>query len=217
MGEAMTKSFAFIFTILISVTFTQINAVTETGDQVILNNDGTWSYEKYSENKYSENKNITTNHQRYTKKWDSDFLVKSKISDVGFWINTKSWNFERGSSDDDFEYFFENESNELWGIAIVEKLSIPYEMMPEIVIEIAESGGLTNTKINKTEYRYVNDNKILLVDYQGDMYGIEFNYISYILSNEKIGTVQYIAYTTTDLKNKYKYEIEAFLNGIDSY
>lgn len=71
----------------------QINAVTENGDKVILNSDGTWIY---ADGESSPNKPIPLSEEKFEKGSASTFLVRSKRLKVGLWINPKQWTFEKG-------------------------------------------------------------------------------------------------------------------------
>ena len=117
----------------------------------------------------------------------------------------------------EIEYFFEHDADELVGFAVVEKTVIPFEMMEEVVVSNAKSGGAQNITINKREFRYVNNNKILYLEYTASIYDMPFNFHVYILSAKNTGTIQFAASTTLDLKNRYLNEIESFLNGIELY
>ncbi len=206
----MNRIYFIISFFSISLSFSQITAITDKGEKVTLNSDGTWHY-----GTFSEDTDISVNNRQYKKHWNSDFLVKSSVTDVGFWIDPKKWKFSKGSSEDEYEYLFEHESYELFGMAIVERIAIPFEMMEEIVISNAKSGGIENLVINRTEFRNVNNNKILYIEYSGSIYDMELNYHIYILSAKNVGTVQFTAWTVPELKDRYINEIESFLNGIE--
>ncbi len=67
-------------------TMAQINAVTETGDEVVLYHDGTWKYVKDS---LSQKINIPVNDKAFVKDAQLSFMVKSKKLPIGIWINPK--------------------------------------------------------------------------------------------------------------------------------
>ena len=79
-----------IFSILVSVQicFGQQKALTETGDEVILYDDGTWKYTNQAETTF-----IDTNKVEFKKNDNSTFLLKSKKFNIGVWINPKKWKF----------------------------------------------------------------------------------------------------------------------------
>jgi len=70
-----------------------------------------------------------------------------------------------------------------------------------------------NAKITKSEYRTVNDLKVLCLEITGTMKGINFIYFGYYYSNQN-GTVQLITYTSQNLFKSSYNDMEDFLNGL---
>ena len=79
----------------------QIKAVTETGDEVFLYQDGTWKY--LAETGATDESESKTNETVFTRDKASTFLIKSKRANVGVWINTKIWSFTNNSTNEDAE------------------------------------------------------------------------------------------------------------------
>ncbi|MCF8294808.1 MAG: hypothetical protein K9I34_01990 [Bacteroidales bacterium] len=185
---------------------TQIKAITETGDEVLLNMDGTWVYLVAP-----EESEITINDKKFKKPEDAGFLVKSKITNCAVWINPKEWTFNKGGSNEDAEYYFEKKDRDLYAMLIPERSQIPLETMKMVAFENAKSAA-PDIRIEKEEYRFVNDLKILMLQMSGTIQGIRFTYYSYYYSDES-GTNQLITYTSENLFKTYKSEMEDFLNG----
>ena len=82
----------------------QINAITDSGDEVLLYDDGTWEYLNDSMVTVSE---IPENSKEFMTDKKSTFLVKSKKLNIGIWINPKTWNFSKGSDKDAYEFLFQ--------------------------------------------------------------------------------------------------------------
>jgi hypothetical protein len=186
----------------------QINAVTETGDEVILYNDGTW---KYLNNISDEEKQIPVNQTKYFKDEKSTFLVKSKKLNVGIWINPKSWSFKKGTDEDAGEFVFEKKGEDLYAMLISEKVEIPIPNLIDIAFENAKSAS-PDVRVVKKEYRNVNGVQVLMMQMAGTIQGIRFTYYGYYYSNSN-GTIQLLTYTSESLFNDYLDEIELFLNG----
>lgn len=188
--------------------FTAQQAVTETGDIVILNNDGTWAY---------ENKDVaidvetTVNTNKFIKPEESTFLLKSQRNKSSFWINPKKWIFTKGESDS--EYTFQLKGKDLYGLAITEEIMVPLDSFADIALSNFKEVG-TDGKIKKKEYRKVNGNKVLYVEITGSIEGISAQYSSYYYSDDS-GSTQFVTYTAVNLIPKYKKEIDDFLNGLD--
>tara|TARA_B110000977_G_C10912787_1_gene429964 strand:- start:179 stop:808 length:630 start_codon:yes stop_codon:yes gene_type:complete len=187
----------------------QINAVTETGDEVILYEEGTW---KYLNDSIIENSVIPVNDKEFFKGKKSTFLVKSKKLNVGIWINPKSWSFTKGTDNDAFEFQFQKKGDDLYAMLISEKMQIPIETLKGIAIENAKSAA-PDIKVIKEEYRNVNGIQVLMLQMSGTIQGMRFTYYGYYYSNSN-GTIQLLTYTGENLFNNYLNDIEVFLNGL---
>lgn len=186
----------------------QINAITETGDEVILYDGGTW---KYLNDSNIETTEITVNNKEFIKDEKSTFLVKSNKLNIGIWINPKSWKFNKGTDNDAFEFQFQKKGSDLYAMLISEKVQIPLETLKGIAIDNARSVA-PDVRIVKEEYRNVNGVKVLMMQMLGTIQGMKFTYYGYYYSNEN-GTIQLLTYTGENLLNDYMVDIEIFING----
>lgn len=193
----------------ITIVLAQQKAITETGDEVILNEDGTW---KYLNEESIEKNEIPFNPIKYKKDDTSSFLFKSNKFNVGFWVNPKLWSFKKATENPEAEYELQLKGGDLYGMVITEKVEIPLETMRTIALE---NGRLAapDLKISKEEYRNVNGLKVLLLQMDGTMQGIKFSYYGYYYSSAN-GTVQLITYTSQNLLESYKKDCEILLNGL---
>lgn len=197
--------------ILISVQLVnaQINAVTETGDQVILNEDGTW---KYLNDSIDEPTEIPTNPTEFFADKKSSFLVKSKRTNIGIYINPKDWGFTKGTETDVYELQFQKKGGDLYAMLISEKIQIPLETLKNIAITNAKK-ALKNFKIEREEYRTVNGLKVFMMQMSGTIQGMKIVYYGYYYSSAN-GTIQLLTYTGESLFESYMNDIEVFLNGL---
>jgi len=186
----------------------QQNAITETGEQVILFKDGTWKYQ--NEEQVTE-KEIPTNSIPFKKDSESTFLLKSNKLSVGFWLNPKIWAFNKGPEKDAAEYELRLKGGDLYGMIISEKVEIPLETLKSIALSNGKDAA-PDIKIIKEEYRIVNGVKVLLLQMNGTTKGIKCSYYGYYFSNSN-GTVQFVTYTSTNLLTSYLPKIEQLLNG----
>jgi len=188
----------------------QIKAITDTGDEVLLYNDGTWDY---LDNDTSNTiKKIPLNEKEFTKSEEARFLVKSKITDIGVWLNPKEWNFTKKSANQDAEFQFQKKGEDLYGILISEKLELPLESLKNIALENARSSA-PDMKLLEQEYRMVNGLKVLMIKMGGTFQGIKLIYKGYYYSNSS-GTVQLTTFTGKNLIDEYKNDMHQFLNGL---
>jgi len=198
----------FLFVISQSI-FAQINAITETGQEVILKPDSTWTYKNNLE---EEVKVIPKNEAIFEKEAENSFLVKSKVFDIGVWINPKEWSFEKSTLNQYAEYQFVKKSLNSWAMLITEPVTIELEMLGDIAYANAKSGAQGLTK-DLEEYRTVNGEEILCIKMSGIVQGVDLTYIGYYYSNEK-GTVQLLTWCYSQEFEKLKEDNLKFLNGL---
>lgn len=204
----MKKYFALVIFLLSFTSNADQKAVTEEGDIVILNSNGSWEYVDNKVNKATE---ILLNKNSFKKGKESTFTLKSKKNNSVFSIDPKAWAFEKGNSIGDSEYAFKLKGGDLYGMAITEAIEIDLVNLPQVALDNAKNVA-PDVRITKQEYRVVNDNKVIYLEMAGTIQGIKFKYLGYYYSDES-GTTQYLTYTGTNLAGKYKPEIEKFLNG----
>ncbi|NMP31832.1 hypothetical protein HII17_09670 [Thalassotalea sp. M1531] len=204
------KIFIVILLCLFSLNaFASQKAVTENGDVVILKEDGTWSYE---EGKASAEIEIPVNTTAFKKDKKSNFALKSSKTNSSFSINPKKWKFKKNENGhESAEYTFQLKNGDLYGMAISEQVEIDVEELAKIAFDNARDAA-PDTKIVKKEYRTVNGHKVIYMEMVGSIQSIKFKYLGYYYSNSS-GSTQYLTYTSTNLVEKYKTEIDRFLNG----
>jgi hypothetical protein len=186
----------------------QQKAVTETGEEVILFEDGTWKYQ--NEDQISE-KETPTNPKKFEKDKESTFLLKSSKLNIGVYLNPKIWSFKKATDNPEAEFELQLKGGDLYGMIITEKVEIPLETLKSFALENGKTVA-PDLKIVKEEYRTVNGLKVLLLQLNGTMQGIKFSYYGYYFSSRN-GTVQFITYTSQNLLDSYKPESEKLLNG----
>lgn len=186
----------------------QQKAVTETGDEVILFENGTWKYQ----NEYDLlEKEILTNSTIFEKDKQSTFLLKSSKLNIGVYLNPKTWSFKKAADNAEAEYELQLKDGDLYAMVITEKVEIPLETLKSIALENGRTVA-PDLKVVKEEYRVVNGLKVLLLQLNGTMQGIKFSYYGYYFSSAN-GTVQFVTYTSQNLLDSYRPESEKLLNG----
>lgn len=198
-----------LLTIPVQLLKAQINAVTETGDEVVLYENRTWRYLKDSLNTKVE---IPLNKAQFEKHRKSTFLVKSKNLNIGVWINPKIWSFEKAAETSAAELKFKKKGDDLYAMLVSEKMEIPIETLKNVALNNAKKVS-PDVKIITEEYRVVNGIKVLMMQMGGTIQGTKFRYYGYYYSNSS-GSIQLIAYTGENLFDTYKKDIEQFLNGL---
>jgi len=199
---------SLIFISTITLLSAQEKAVTETGEEVVLYADGTWSYLDSD----FEKKEIPVNKKDFKKSRNASFLLKSSRVNLGFWLDPKKWSFKKAANNGDAEYELQLRDGDLYGMIITEMVEVPLEALKDIAIENGRAVA-PDLKIVKEEYRTVNGTKVLLIQMDGTTQGIKFSYYGYYFSNSN-GTIQFVTYTSQNLLDNYVNDCEELLNGL---
>ena len=186
-------------------------AVTDEGEIVILNDDGTWVFENPAAEEAVE---ISTNRRKFTKPRSSTFKLKSKRNNSQIWLDSKKWAIEKATPDEDTEYNFRLRGSDLYGQLITEQVVIDIEHLTQIALENARAAA-PNMRITEREYRVVNGVKVIHMEMRGTVQGTDFTFSGYYHSNDT-GTTQFLAYTGTSLVERYAEDIQDFLNGFSN-
>lgn len=197
----------FVSTFIAKVAYTQQIAVTDTGEQVYLYNDGTW---KYISEPQSDDA-IPINDIPFTTPEDASFRVRSTINNLSVFINPGEWSFNKATSNPAAEYEFKLKGKDVYAMAITEEIEIGMENLVEIALNNAK-GFAPDTRVVEKEYRTVNGKKVLYLSMEGTGNGIAFQYFGYYYSDEA-GSTQLVVYTGKGLVKKYQTEIFDLLNG----
>ncbi len=185
-----------------------LKGITETGDEVILREDGTWSYVHPDE---VETEVIDLNPAAFTKPVKNTFPVKSRKNNCEVWIDAKKWTFEK-STGGATEYDFELRGEDAYAMMINEAIQMELEYLAEVAVENARDAA-PDVNVVRKEYRIVNGNKVIFMQMAGTISGMKFTYLGYYYSDPS-GTTQLVAYTGTSLVDQYRAELENLLNGL---
>lgn len=186
-------------------------AITDEGEVVILNDDGTWTREDQTATVPVE---IALNKKIFAKGAEASFQLKSKKNKAAFWIDTQQWSFAKAASNAQAEYEFQLKGKDLYAMAITEEIPIDVENLAQLALQNAKSAA-PNAKIKIQEYRVVNGTKVLYMEIAGTVQGIKFVYLGHYFSDQN-GSTQFMAYTSENLVDKYRKDIERFLNGFST-
>ncbi len=192
-----------------STSYASQTAVTDTGEKIILNSDGTWAYADKAPKPAGK---IETNKQKFEKPKDATFLLKSTRNNSAYWLNTVKWSFGKTQADAAAEYRFQLKGKDLYGMAITEGIEMPLESLTDIALTNARSAA-PDAKMIMQEYRVVNGKKVIYMEFKGTIKGINFIYHGYYYSNSS-GSTQLLTYTAVNTVAKYKSEMDDFLDGL---
>ena len=204
---------AFLSLLISATTHAQIKALTETGREVLLNENGSWKYADSSNAESQKFDSLKLNPTQYTKSKGATFLVKSKTAGIGIYINSNKWTFAPHKDNEvSPEYRFSQKSGGVYAMVINEKITLEYEALMQIALSNAQRAAADITIVN-AEYRMVNKKKILCMEMKGTIKGIKFVYFGYYYTDDN-GTTQLLTYTTQKEFVGSKPEMEEFLNGL---
>jgi len=213
----MFKVFVFAITLLATLTGNSAlsqaseKAMTGSGKVVILNDNGTWAYADPNDVPvFSEP--LETNKSIFHRTKSADFFVQSNINSAAFWINPQKWSFKKSEDSEPTEYEFDYKHGDVYGMVINEEIHIPVEKLIEIAFGFFTDVD-PNAKVIKKEYRDVNGLKVIYMESSLIVSGISMVYACYYYSNED-GATQLVTYTGAANFEKYRKEIEEFLNGL---
>lgn len=203
-----------LFLILIFLSFQQViaqkKAITDTGDEVILYDNGTWTYSDSNQN--IKPKEMVLNPKIFEKNSKATFLLKSTKVKTGLWLNPTIWSFSKAKDNEKAEYEITLKEGDIYALIINEKVEIPLESLKNIILENAKNVA-PDAVITHEEYRMVNGIKVMQLDILGTIQGIKFAYFGYYYSNAK-GTTQLLTYTSQNLMEEYREQCEDLLNGL---
>jgi hypothetical protein len=186
----------------------QKKAVTENGDEVILYENGTWKYV----NKQDESDSIQTNGKIFSKTPTATFLLKSKKTNLGFWLDPKKWSFGKGENNPDAEFELQLKGQSVSAYVIPEETDMTLEALKNVALTNGK-GSAPDLHIINQEYRTVNNLRVLYLQMEGTTQGLKFVLCGYYYSNEN-SIVQLIVTTYPALVKKYAKDIEELLNGL---
>ncbi len=186
-------------------------AITVTGDTVLLNDNGTWTFKNKHSSK-SELEQIPASTIVYKKPETATKMVEGGKGVYQVWYDTKTWTKVSASKHNkDAELAFEMNNKLAFSMVIYEKLEIPVETLLDVAFDNAKESG-QNMKVTLKEYREVNGKKVALMQMEGEVEGIKITYYSYYYSNHN-GTWQFHTYTMSSFFKQFKSKMEDLLNG----
>jgi hypothetical protein len=202
---------AFLSLSFFNTTYCQIKAKTSEGKDVVLYDDGTWQYAEDEDLKEEGKKVfIPVSDTKYTKPGSSKTVFKSERAGYSVWYDNIKWK-KTSKFNEDQEAQFQLKNGDAYVMSIAEGVEIPIETLGDIAIKNAENAS-PNVRVTHKEYRNVNGTDVLHMRLEGTLQGINFIYYGYYFSN-KGGSVQLVGYTSANLFDKYKKDLEDFLNG----
>ncbi len=204
-----TKFLFLLFCLSMHQNWSQIRALTENGDLVVLYQDNSW---KYIEEQL--NQDIATSKAEFTRSENAGKFYKSEICNpYGVYVDNAVWK-SVAKGKEEIEFSFQLRVGEGYATALFEKTPITIESLRQTVIENGLNAA-PDLRILKEEYRMVNGRKVLMMQMQGTIQSIPFVYFGYFYTDGE-NTIQIITYSFRSAFDKYFHEFEVLLNGLDT-
>ena len=209
------KRILFFICILIlsNIAKSQTKAFTENGYEVLLFDNGTWQYLNDSNsNKAVLIDSLIINPKIFNKTKGTNYLIKSKIFNIGVFVNPNKWTYNiHTENEKNPEFKFRQKSGEAFVMMTTEKTQVELEIMRTIALKNIRKVDIYARELS-AEYRIVNKNKVLCLKFQATIDHINFIFLGYYYSNSN-GTVQLVCSITKKYFENDEKEIEEFLNG----
>lgn len=219
------KNIFFTIVALFYVPFSQAQriAITEKGEVVLLNANGTWRPQPkdssfvISLNMDSLNtveaKSIPQNLNKYESPRNATHLIKSKKVKVGLYINNKYWGVRRGEINEYSEYYFFNKVDDGYAQFYSENTTgLTLADLQKSILRSTRS-EMTDAYIKMSEYRWVNGIKVICTNVIGTMNNFKSESLTYSFITEE-GIVKLGIYNSQSKFEKYRELYENFLNGL---
>lgn len=204
-----TSAFALTLLLMLSgATHSTMQAVTSDGKVVVLMDNNTWKYQDSEDKEASE---IKMNPKKFAKSSDAKFKVNAGETGYSIYIDPKKWQFKPREDGDESRFSFESKKIDLYALAIFEQAAIELPGFKEIALNNARAAA-PDVALRKEEYREVNSQKVLYLEFGGTVSGMKINYYAYYASNEA-GSIQLLVFSGSNVKVKPE-DVEELLNGL---
>jgi hypothetical protein len=188
-------------------------AITERGDSVMLNANGTWDYLSNLSSEAEAERIIKENPREYKKPSSSKAESKGLGDAYRVYYNNEIWRRVSPSElNEEADLAWSMKKGDAYGMVIFEEIEINMEDLSQIAFDNALelSDGLE--MVNR-EYRNVNGEDLVFMEMAGKMGGINVTYYSYYFSNEN-GSIQFHTFTGTQVLDKYRETFDSLLSGL---
>lgn len=174
----------------------EIKAKTDSGKDVVLRPDGTWSFVG-----------------EFNKSKDAVLAYKSKRGIFSLSLPPGNWKKADKVDNEAAEVQFVYGDSEIFCMVIVERIQIPLNALKKIAIDNTKEAS-KNAKVVMEEKRVVNGREVLCMTMELTIEEVPFVYHGYYYSGEE-GTIQLITMTAKNLFKELKPEMEVLLNGFE--
>lgn len=185
-------------------------AVTEKGDEVVLEDDNTWHYVKAPPPDASA---PPVNPATFSRPRDASFPVRSTRNGAVLWLDPKKCSFEkRPPTNADAEYGFKCSGRDVMGLMINERIGVPMDRLQEAVLHNIRKNA-SEAEVVRREIRHVNGRDVLFLQVNATVNGMKVTYFAYLHGDDQ-GTTQVFAFTAQAIASARASFVEEFLDGL---
>ena len=185
-------------------------AVTEKGDEVILEDDHTWHYVKAPP---PDTTAAPVNPATFSRPRDASFPVRSTRNGAVLWLDPKKCSFNKHPAGNaDAEYEFKCNGRDVMGMMINERIGVPMDRLQEAVLRNIRKNA-TEAEVVRREVRHVNGQDVLFLQINATITGMKIAYFAYLHGDDQ-GTTQLFAFTAQSIAAARASFAEEFLNGL---
>ncbi len=160
----------------------------------------------------SINELIIVNETEFTKDKRATYLKKSKLVNMGIYINPLKWGLRTSTISEESEFGFIYENKDIYAKIVTESSNVDMELLPALIL-ISANNISPDVNLIKLEYRTVNELPVVFMEIEYIVANIRLTSFRYAYSNQS-GTIQVDAVVASKRKAEYSGIIESFLNGI---
>lgn len=141
-------------------------------------------------------------------------VLKGKNVKYCLSYNKDKWEILENKINPNAEFLLKLKGKDAFGLIIPETTPVQLQHMPEVIKFNAEKAGMKDAAIVKQEMKNINGNDVLFIEWEGTFEPINAKivYLGLVYSGEK-GTVQVYTYTTKELADQLKKDMEEFVKG----
>ncbi|MEO0853767.1 MAG: hypothetical protein AAFY15_09740 [Cyanobacteria bacterium J06648_11] len=181
-----------------------MKATTSDGKTVVLNDDGTWQYERLRG--FSGSAGLGSKPESATEK-----LTSSK-GFVELWFDPKSWRVDPNNDNDAAEFALNHASGDAYALVIAERLGMPMSALEQLALNNAREVS-SDIQIVREESRTINGITMEVMQLEGTIQEIPFTFYGAYWVGDA-GTLQVVTYTGQNLFEEFEAELTQLLNGI---
>lgn len=187
--------------------------VTERGDSVILNANGSWDYLSNLSGAMQEELIIEENDNLFKLPKEAGVDAKGLDDAYRVYYDNEVWRrISPAELNEEADLSWSMNGGDAYAMVIFEEIEIDIEDLSQIAFDNAReiSNGM---EMVSREYRNVNGKTLICMEMAGVLSGMKISYYSYYFSYEN-GSIQFHTFTGTKILEKYRSRFEDMLNGL---